>query len=404
MRDPEGRPAAVVLGMTTNGLAIARSLGRRGIQLFLLDQPGDRPAMRTRYGCALPMPDLCAEPEVWLAKVLELVERKPNPPVLIPTGDEHVLFLAEHRLRLEASGARFRVPRLELAESLIDKWLQHELLAAHGVRLPRAAAIEGGIGGDQVVRLAEDTVGFPCVIKPRASHRWMRRRTGRKLTLAHDAAELRRAFEAMSESGEPLLLQELVPGGDRSLCGAVAVCEGGEPVALFTKQKLRQFPVGFGNGSFQVSTHDREVAELATEVLRGLRFDGMAAIEFKRDERDGRLVLIEINPRGVSGNQLAVDSGLDLPFLAYQLAQGVAAPAPSTYRAGVHYLHFPWDVLAFLALRRRGELSLGGWLRSLLRARSFALFSWRDPAPAFAYALMVLRQVRRGDLAGKLIR
>ncbi len=387
--------------MTSNGLAVARSLGQRGIPLFLLDNPSDRPAMRSRSGSAVPMPDLCAEPDVWLATLLELAQRLSGPPgvpILIPTGDEHVLWVSEHR-DLLARHARFRLPDGDLARRLVDKRLQFELLAAHGCPLPRSVAIEDG---DDVERLARESVGFPCVLKPRASHSWMRHRTGRKLTVANNASELRRNHEEMRATGEPLFLQELIPGDDSTLHGSIAYCADGEPLALFTKQKLRQYPTGCGNGSFQVSTQNREVAELSTGILRSLRYDGMVSIELKWDYRDERFKLIEINPRGVSGNQLAVDSGLDLPYIAYQHARGADLPPPAAYRAGVHYLHLPWDLLAFLSLRRRGELTFLAWLRSLLRARSFALFSARDPAPSLFYVLMVLRKWRQGELAGKL--
>jgi hypothetical protein len=56
-----------------------------------------------------------------------------------------------------------------------------------------------------------------------------------------------------------------------------------------------------------------------------------------------------------------------------------------------------WDFKAFLALRRRGQLGLLAWLRSLLAVESFALAArndWRPIAVAFY-------RLARGFLAGR---
>jgi len=54
------------------------------------------------------------------------------------------------------------------------------------------------------------------------------------------------------------------------------------------------------------------------------------------------------------------------------------------------------DARAFLALRRRGELSLAGWLRSVARSQHFPLFRWDDPQPSLGlHAVRARRLVRK---------
>jgi D-aspartate ligase len=386
IRGGAGLPPAIVLGATTNGLAFARSLGRRGVAVLVLDSDRERPALASRFATPVLLPDVCARPDAWLATLRDLAARAASPPVLIATGDEHVLLLAAHRSELQ-DRFRFRIPPGDLVETLCDKRRQYERLHAAGCRLPRTALVaddEHDAGA-----LAAQTTGFPCVVKPIFSHRWLRRGSGVKLGVAHDADDVRRLHRTMTADGGGVLLQELIPGGDDGLHGYLAYLGAdARPLGALTKRKLRQHPPGFGNGSLQESTDDPAVAERSAALLHALGYQGLVAIEYKRDPRDGRDVLIEINPRSVSGTQLAIDAGVDLPWIGYADAAGLPpAPAP-VGRAGVKYLHLGWDLQAF---RARPDLGWAAWLGSLRGVRSHALLDVRDPRPLARYATGALR-------------
>ncbi len=396
-----GLPPAIILGVTTNGLSFVRSLGARGVPVWMLDEPRERPGMSTRFGTAVSMPDICSEPDAWLAKVLDLAERAPSPPVVIATGDEHVLFVSRHRDRL-APHVRFRVPPSDVVEMLCDKRRQYEWLIREGIAMPRTVFLDGG---DDVVALTERTIGFPCVLKPSASHRWMRHRTGVKLAIAGDVCALRDAYDGMAPAGGPMVLQEFVPGEDATLHGYLAYCgRAGRPTAALTKRKLRQWPTAAGNGSLQISTRNEEIASTSETILMRLGYEGLVGIEYKWDARAGRYLLIEINPRSVSGNQLAIDCGIDFPLIACRDVLGTGEPPPVTYRCGIKYLHLGWDVQAAAALRRAGTLTIRDWLWSLRGVRSTAMFSPSDPKPFLAYVWLALRRrLRRGITVGMSI-
>jgi predicted ATP-grasp superfamily ATP-dependent carboligase len=123
-------------------------------------------------------------------------------------------------------------------------------------------------------------------------------------------------------------------------------------------------------------------------------------VEFKRDPTDGTLVLMEINPRTVSGNQLGISAGVDLPWIAYRHLIGSdpgLMPAP-TFRPHVTFVNEEWDVLAFSALRASQRLTLGAWLRSWLGTRSWAVFAWDDPSPLLVGLWRLLRRLWKHGL------
>ena len=70
-------------------------------------------------------------------------------------------------------------------------------------------------------------------------------------------------------------------------------------------------------------------------MLGPIGWHGVAMMEYKQDRRTGEFVLMEVNGRFWGSLQLAVDAGVDFPFLACQLARGVPPEAPRAVRLGV---------------------------------------------------------------------
>ena len=124
----------------------------------------------------------------------------------------------------------------------------------------------------------------------------------------------------------------------------------------------------------------------------------MANIEFKRDSRDGQLKLIEFNVRSASQLALPIDSGIDLPFIAYSDLVGKSITLPGPQRDGVRWIDFGQDALSFWEMHKSRDLSFGQWLRDLLSARSYAYFARDDLGPALARTGELIRgALRRGN-------
>lgn len=127
-----------------------------------------------------------------------------------------------------------------------------------------------------------------------------------------------------------------------------------------TNRKLRENPPHYGDGSLQVTVDAPEVAELSRRLLRAFNYRGFVGVEFKFDARDHTFRVMETNPRTVSGNQLAISAGVDLPWIGYQYLTGsdlgIALAKP--FQPGVKYVNQEWDVKAYFALRKTGPLRL----------------------------------------------
>jgi predicted ATP-grasp superfamily ATP-dependent carboligase len=384
-----GARPALVLGSSVNGLSFVRSLARRGVPTLLVDTAA-RIGSHTRFGEVEILPGTTAPHE--LAQWIERAgERLPRRGVLFATSDAFVELVSNHA---EVLGKHFDflVPDADLLARILDKRAQYRAAEAAGVPIPRTFFPDS----EQELRDVAGEVGYPCILKPYTSHlRGMRA----KVIRVDSKARLFASYHEHTGRGVRFMVQAIVPGGDDALFGYLGFWDA-EPRerAWLTKQKLRQYPLGFGDGSAQRSVECDEVADLARDLLSVLGYRGLVGVEFKLDPRDGLFRLMEINPRTVSGNQLAISAGVDFPWIAYRSLCGEAFEEPR-FRPGVYYVNEEWDVKAFLALRRAGRLGAGEWIRSLAAAESFAVAARDDLRPLAA----ILTRLARAYLTGRTL-
>jgi D-aspartate ligase len=390
---------AVVLGGSVNALSHTRSLGRRGIPVLIVDHER-RLATYTRYATPIILDTDADHLEGWLDALRRVGRRLPGPAVLLPTADELVSLVADHADELSA-WYRFLVPAAADVAAIVDKSSQYARAAAAGISVPETRT---PTSIEEVTAIA-DEVPYPVLLKPRGDE--SRRAFGHKARPVDSAAELVALFKEHDAPGVRFLVQELVPGPDDELYGYWAFWDvDGHEHSWMTRRKVRQYPLGFGTGACQESVSAPEVAERSRQLLQAFNYRGLVGVEWKRDSRDGRIRLMEINPRTVIGNQLAISSGIDLPWIAYRALADPATSLPPNhdFKVGVRWVNEDLDPKAFRDLRRAGRITTWGWVRSLLGTRSWALWSWRDPRPALQRtATMPWGIVRRAaEVAGRL--
>jgi predicted ATP-grasp superfamily ATP-dependent carboligase len=305
--------------------------------------------------------------------------------------------IAANRDALAAGGYAPAEADDDVVMAMLDKAQTASLAEAAGVDVPRTAVLERGAAlGDLL-----DAFAFPCALKPRQSHHFTRHfGMRRKLILVASPAELEAELSRLPE-GLEMIATEIVPGPELFSSYYSYIDEDGSPLFHYTKRKLRQFPIHFGLGTYHRSDWDPEVAEEGLRFFRSIGLRGLGCVEFKRDQRDGRLKLIECNHRITAADALQRACGLELGRLVYERALGLPVTPPGKrFRRGVG-LWFPAeDTRAFLGYRRAGELSTAAWLRSLMAPVRFPIASVSDPLPAIVAALRRIGRALRRLLPG----
>jgi len=366
---------ALVIGGILNGLSIARSLGRRGVPVWVTTPPNIKLASCSRYTLrTLHWPEEDCEAQV--AYLLELAERyQLDQWVLFPTSDESAALLSKFHAELSR---RFRVstPNWNVLRWAYDKRLTYRLAAEERVDYP--STILPGTEAD----LEGVSFPFPAVLKP-ATHASINRFTTEKAWPAANREELLARYREARDLIPPdlILVQERIPGGGEAQFSYAALCCDGQPIASLTARRTRQYPIDFGYSSSFVETLEvPEIVAPSRRLLAAIRYTGLVEVEYKLDARNGRYKLLDINPRLWTWSPLGGRAGTDFPYLLWQMMAGRSVPE-QTGRTGVRWVRMSTDVPAAIHEMLRGRLSLGAYLRSLRSPLEFALMALDDPLP-----------------------
>ena len=368
-------PGALVIGGNLNGLSIARSLGRKGVPVWIATGPNIRLASWSRYvQKTLFWQESDGEREV--AYLLELGEKyQLDDWLLMPTSDETAALLAKFH---DTLSARFRVstPAWDVLRWAYDKRLTYRLAAEQKVDLPATCYPEC----EDDLRSA--TLHFPAILKP-ATHKVASRFTADKAWPAANREQLLALYREAQALIPPdlILVQERIPGGGESQFSFAALCRDGEPIVYLTARRTRQYPIDFGYSSSFVETIGvPEIVDPSRRLLAAMRYTGLVEIEYKFDARDGRFKLLDINPRLWTWATIGARSGTDFPFLLWCMLMGKQV-RKRTAPEGVRWVRMSTDVPAAFHEMFRGRLSLRAYLKSLRQPIEFALMAADDPLP-----------------------
>ena len=375
------------------GLAVARDLARHGVPVTVVHcGAGKPPAAYSRLVRFCNAPDIEHEAAVvdWLR---ELARGTHTMPVLVPAQDQAVLFV--HRRRAElAQCYKFYVwdsdVLMELGSKVgLRRIAEHYELPMPRTFSPRSRAEVEQLGGQ---------FHFPCIVKPEFTNSWWTD-AARKLGLSKKAIEVASLPELLSvhdrseRVGATVVVQEKVVGPDANHMSYLTfVAPDGSFSGEMIARKLRVYPVRFGVGSYAESAITEDAMRQGRAVLERLGYRGFASVQFKRDERDGRLYLLEINLRFPLLIALALRAGLRFPYYYYRTSLGrdYAIGRP---RVGLRWMSVGRDFRSLRVQVREGTCTWPQWVGQLLCCNSFPLFSLRDPMPAVASVVQWLRIV-----------
>ncbi|MBZ5567587.1 MAG: ATP-grasp domain-containing protein [Acidobacteriia bacterium] len=370
------RPPAIILGGAGNALSVARSLSSAGIEVYAINHP--QAVVRHSRLCKwIDLPKTAGDDvEAWTAYLVGRESDHLRGAVLLTASDEGIELIAKHRRQLtEKFTLDVSDPEAQLC--MLNKLSTYRAAQAAGVPTPKFWVADSRA---QIEQLRGDLT-FPLIVKPLFSHK--AQKVGDKLVRVEEFDELIHAFESMQQAGIRTFLVEVIPGLDDKLCSYYTYLdENGESVFDFTKRIIRRYPLNVGLGCYHVTDRVPQVKELSLRLLRQVGLRGIANVEFKLDERDGQLKLIECNARFTAADCLVAAAGVNISLYVYNRLTGQAQPPPQDYRVGLRLWYPIDDFRAYRQLHGMGLLSFRSWIGSILHPQTFPFFRWYDPLPA----------------------
>lgn len=205
-----------------------------------------------------------------------------------------------------------------LAEHMFDKCKADELFRNIGVPVPRNAGLEKITG--------------EVIAKPRhgSASKGIR-------VMENDE------YAAMRSRGETdgYIFQEYISDREEYTVDCY-VASDGKVICAVPRRRLE---VAGGEVVSTVTVADKDIEAISRNVLEGLSLRGAVTIQFLRDRTDGRLMIMELNPRLGGGAVCAVYAGADIPAFILTDWRDGKVQVCDDWQAGVKMCRYFEDVV-----------------------------------------------------------
>ena len=388
MRRPLGNIASdlnvdcpvVVLNTHYSGVAIGRDLGRLGVRVIGLSSLEKSPGRGSRWLEFRLAPDSFSQKSELRTFLMRLADELTVRAILLPTRDHDINFMSRYRAELDE---RFVIPLI--SPDALDQVMNKEALAhaarRAGLNVPATITVHRPSELE-----AARSLRFPCVCKPVYASQWRQagiwESVGRQKALRVESFEVLEDFYERFSHLDPLIsVQEWVSGGDSSLMIFGSHCSSTHEVAaFFTARKRLQYPPLAGTGIVVEALPLPQLEQPSHALLKAINFRGVSEIEYKRDQRSGKLYLIEVNPRHWDQHGLGAQVGVNLSEALYRDVTGQAKrnmkqdPGSRLWIAEAEYSRHLVRCLLGRAPMRDATLALGA-------RRTWAVFDGNDLHP-----------------------
>jgi predicted ATP-grasp superfamily ATP-dependent carboligase len=380
----DGTPPVIVLGGGINGLSAVRSLAQAGLRsVVVVDTKRDVAAI-SRYSEQIAVATFNGE--AFVKDLLELRKKLPQDGILICVDDRPALTLSLYRKDLSPS-FRFQLPSHEMLVDLAFKDSFFHIAQRSGYPVPRTRLLRNH---DELSALRD--FRLPICVKPNGRSRAYDG-SFKKAYRVETRAEAQALCERVLDTVGEVLVQEWIEGTNDAIYFCLCYMGRPEPVA-FTGRKGRSWPpqTGVTASCWAAPEEAPQLEELTIGFFRSVGVtSGFASMEYKRDQRDGRFLMVEPTVGRTDGQvEISALCGINLCHVAYCDAAGL--PRPSLALDPAHV----WrdEVLDFRSaqvLGTRCAYPLGYRIHN-------AYWRYDDPAPALLRTVQYVKSAMRQRL------
>lgn len=388
-------PRTLVLdGNQRASLAAVRSLGAKGLWVAVGESSVPSMAGNSKFSkrsFAYPNPLDC--PRRFFDALLQTINEY-GITFLLPITEATTYVVLRYRDELPSS-VTLPFPSETSVEQLANK---NQLFKfASEQRIPIPPTVYCQTRQDGLAEL-EQWAEFPVVLKPFKSK--ILQADGIVSTRVLIAKTIEDAMQLLKSNDFfdfPFTIQSFIEGRGQ---GVFALFNDGRPVCYFSHRRLREKPPGGGVSVLSESVPlDDQLKASAEKLLVGANWHGVAMVEF-RVTPSGTGYLMEVNPRFWGSLQLAIDSGIDFPWLLYRVCTGEEVPEITWRQRRVRWILGDLDRLFIILKSPTSNYSLGRKLLEILRFCRPGLRTrhevnrWRDLHPFWFELKQYLRALK----------
>lgn len=388
------------------GLAVIRALGSKGLSVFAAGLEPNSLGFFSRYTKGFcQYPSSLTDKKEFVAAILKAIKEY-NIPFVFPVVESTVIALDEFRHEFEGL-TRLALPPSESLHLALDKKETLRLATELNIPVPKSCYANSM---EEALYFAEE-VGYPVVMKPRAQSSFVRVKGNFKfkVTYARSREDLEKQLQPFDQERIYPILQEYCPGikVDQGLFYV-----GGELLGLYQYKGIREYPLTGGVTALHMSVPiDSELQEWTLRLLKAMKWDGVAMVEYKVDESTGKKVLMEVNGRFWAPLSAANKLGLNFPYALYRyMKDGTKEKMTSNYPLEVKNRYLRGDLSALMDYwqgRTLGYLNplpgkgraLWNLLKDFQPKVQSDIMDLQDPYPGIREGMSLIKQYGKQILA-----
>lgn len=278
-----------------------------------------------------------------LKEQIQYIHQRENISIIIPNFDSELYNFIKIAPWLQDLGINTLLPsHKQLAER--DKENLTDFGKKYGFVIPPDHKIQTLADLDKAI----EELGFPLVIKGKFYEA--------EICYTRDTA-LKAFHHFNARWGLPVIAQQFIKGTEINIAG---LGDGkGNAISIVPMRKL--YITDKGKAWAGVTIEGAELLELARRFVAATKWPGGFELEVMRDA-DGKLFILEINPRFPAWVYLTAGAGQNQPAALVKMAMGEEIVPFGDYAVGKMFVRYSWDELVDLADFQQfsafGQLSL----------------------------------------------
>ncbi len=338
-------------------LAAVRSLGKKGIETYVVDETRFTPAAFSKYCTKGYVSTNTENKEEYFNSICNII-KKNKCEVFFPMDEDTMNIAQEYREEITKL-CHLPIPSAESYNTVADKGLSYKHALRNGVDYPRTAYPEHLSD----IFISTENLRYPLIVKPVKSN------GGRGIVIVEDKNDLEKAYlEVCKEYPHPVI-QEYI--GDGEMYDVVLLYNSKSQLrAHYIQKQVRKFPLITGPSSVQESVAYPEMMEIALKYMEGLEWYGIADLEFMVKKDTEEILFIELNGRFWNSLQMGIYAEVDFPWLLYKIATEGDCEMISGFKTGVYCRNLlPSDILHYIFNKNRRSMDppfFGGRKRKVL--------------------------------------
>lgn len=278
--------------------------------------------------------------ESLLDRIIQIHEKE-NLQLIIPNFDAELFSFIKLKRELDRMGIRTFLPDAEQFEAR-HKAVLSKFGKKHHLLVPEDRSV---FQVGELVRATEE-LDFPLVIKGKYYD----------ATIVSTLEEAQKVFYSLQAKwGLPVIAQKFIKGTEINI--AILGDGHGNAISVIPMRKL--YITDKGKAWAGITIEDPAYLDLASRFIKATKWRGGCELEVMQTA-DGRLYIMEVNPRFPAWIYLSAAAGQNQPAALVKMAFGEKVESFKSYIPGKIFIRYSWDMITnveeFQKISATGEL------------------------------------------------